>query len=139
MRVKQKHDPKNCPDYVDRPHAHLLRQIDAVIEETPQLCELVYHDLSASVDADRGRRGMTARQVLGAAITYHLWGDSYEDLAFRLADSSSYRRFCRVPIDAKPPGKSTLQENIVRIRASTWESICQVINHNAQRDGIEDG
>lgn len=40
---------------------------------------------------------------------------SYERLAFALADSSTYRSFCRVGYEQKPPTKSALQKNVKRV------------------------
>jgi IS5 family transposase len=63
---------------------------------------------------------------------------SYEQLAFHLVDSLSFRRFCRLPYGAAP-ARSTLQENICRIRASTWQAINQQLVSWAQKKGLEKG
>jgi hypothetical protein len=60
-------------------------------------------------------------------------GFSYELLAFHLADSHSYRAFCRIGFAAKPPRKSTLQRNLKRIRPETLERINRAIIRHAQR------
>jgi len=52
-----------------------------------------------------------------------LHGFRYEELAFHLADSTCYRRFCRIGILEMPPSKSTLQENIKSLSAETLKAI----------------
>jgi IS5 family transposase len=66
-------------------------------------------------------------------------GFSYEELAFHLADSQSYRAFCLIGFADKPPKKSTLQRNLKQVRAETLERINRALVANAQQQGIEDG
>jgi IS5 family transposase len=62
-----------------------------------------------------------------------------DKLAFHLEDSLSYRRFCRFGIAETPPKRSTLQQNIKRVKASTWEAINRLLVKEAERIGVEDG
>lgn len=140
MRTKQKHDAGSCPVYVDHPHADELREIDRILTDTPELAELVYLDLvRGDIDPDKGRDGMSADQVLRAAIAYHLSAPSFEDLAFRLQDSSSYRRFCRIPEPEEAPSSSTLHDNITTISPITWQAIGDMLIARASKENIEDG
>jgi IS5 family transposase len=66
-------------------------------------------------------------------------GFSYEQLAFHLADSTTYRTFCRLGFDRKPPKKSALQKNVQRVRATTWQNIHQWVAQRAQQLGVETG
>ena len=50
---------------------------------------------------------------------------SYQKLAFHLADSQSFRIFC--PSLWFHPQQITLQENISRIEASTWQALNRVL------------
>jgi IS5 family transposase len=141
MRTKRKHDRADCPDYADHPHGEELREIDRLLEEIPQLVALVHGDLveAEGVDPDHGRKGMTARQVLGAAISYHIFGCSFETLAFLLKDSASYQCLCRIPDADQAPSSSTLHENISKIRPETWKIIQQILVLEAAEREIEDG
>lgn len=140
MRTKQKHDPRSCPAYVDHSHADELREIDRILTDTPELSELVYLDLvRGDIAPDKGRDGMSADQVLRAAIAYHLVAPSFEDLAFRLQDSNSYRRFCRIPEPGDAPSSSTLHENISKIGPTTWQAIGDTLIDRADEENIEDG
>ena len=83
----------------------------------------VHADLLRKADAKRGRKGMTAEQVVRVAIVKQMLGLSYDELAFRLGDSLQLRGFCRLPPSDEPLAKSTLQANIGAIRAETWEAM----------------
>ena len=72
-------------------------------------------------DAKRGREGMSAEQVLRAALLKQMFSFSYSELSFHLGDSSQLRGFCRLSPSAKAPMKSALQSNIGSLRAETWE------------------
>ena len=103
---------------------------------------LVHDDLmwrrgKPAVDPNKGRRGLSAEQVLRALVVKKLNRCSYEQLAFHLADSRTYRRFCRLGIDDAAPSKSRLQKNIKRVRAETWETINQMVVRKAEELGIE--
>jgi transposase, IS5 family len=82
---------------------------------------------------------MTAEQVLRACVIKQMNSFSYEELAFHLADSSSYRAFCRFGIDQTPPKKSRLQKNIKRVKAETWATINSKLVLYAAANGVESG
>ena len=63
---------------------------------------------------------------------------SYQKLAFHLADSQSFRGFCRLP-GGWTPGKSSLQENLSRVQAATWEGIQRILVQWAKARGLERG
>jgi IS5 family transposase len=102
-----------------RVHADLLRQRNA--------------------EARRGREGMTAEQVVRAALVKQMFGSSYEDLAFQLGDSLVLRGFCRLSPSVAPPKKSALQANIASIRPGTWEAMNKALVLYARERKIEDG
>jgi IS5 family transposase len=66
-------------------------------------------------------------------------GFSYRELAFHLADSRSYRTFCRLGILDKVPSKSALNWNLKALRAETLEAINRVILGAALQAGVEAG
>jgi IS5 family transposase len=63
---------------------------------------------------------------------------SYEELAFHLEDSASFRAFARLPW-AWSPKKSVLQRTLSAIRAETWEAINRTLLSSARREKLEDG
>jgi len=90
-------------------------------------------------DAKQGRKGMTAEQVVRAAIVKQMLGLSYDDLAFQIGDSLQLRGFCRLSSADAAPAKSTLQANIGAIRAETWEAMNKSLVKDARRRKVEDG
>jgi IS5 family transposase len=134
-------------DLVPAPIAHVhaaeLYKMSAVLDAIPDTAKLVGADLAhrgdKPIDTSKGREGMTAEQVLRAFVVKQMKGYSYEDLAFHLADSSTYRSFCRFGIADKPPTKSRLQKNIKRVRAETWAAINRKLVLHAAANGVETG
>lgn len=101
---------------IEHEHARELDLISDLLDDDPAIVDLVFADIKGEeVDPETGRNGMTAEQVLRSMIVKQMNGYSYETLAFHLADSSTYRRFCRIGIADDVPKKSTLQRNIKRV------------------------
>ena len=117
--------------------------MSTVLDAIPEAAELVAADLARRgdkpIDTRKGREGMTAEQVLRAFVVKQANGYSYDELAFHLADSSTYRSFCRFGIADKPPTKSRLQKNIKRVRAETWAAINRKLVLYAAARGVETG
>src|ERR1700751_5637603 len=93
----------------------------------------------AVLDAHPERNGLSGEQVLRALVVKQANGFSYEELAFHLADSQTYRAFCLIGFADKPPKKSTLQRNLKQVRAETLERINRALVATAQQQGVEDG
>lgn len=131
------------PTMIDHVHARELNQMSAVLDVLPEVVAWVHADLlrraGPRVDETKGRDGMTAEQVLRALVVKQMNGFSYEELSFHLADSNTYRAFCRLGIDQKPPKKSTLQKHIKCVRAETWEAINRKLISYAAAKKIETG
>ena len=88
----------------DHVRARELTAMSGVLDALPRGIDLVHRDLvSVGGKVDTGREAMTAEQVLRAMVAKQRFGCSYEGLAFLLADSSSVRAFCRIPLSASPP------------------------------------
>ena len=115
-----------------------LQQISQVLDATPKVLDLAYQDLVRSARPTTGREGMTAEQVLRCAILKQYRQLTYEELAFHLEDSSSFRGFSRLGM-GQYPCKSILQENIKALREETWEAINREILGYAEEEKIESG
>lgn len=125
---------------INHPHAAELQAISDIIDAKPETVALVLEDIVPDgVDVALGRMGMTGEQVLRALIVKQMNDYSYEQLAFHLADSATYRAFCRFGFDRQPPKKSPLQKNIKRVKPETWEAINRALLRLAQQLGLEDG
>jgi IS5 family transposase len=125
---------------VNHPFARELAQISALIDGLPrEALEAVHADIvAAGGDPDKGREGMSAEQVVRATIVKQMTTSSYDELAFHLQDSWTYRAFCRVAM-GESIAKSTLQKNIKCVRPETWERINRLLVKKAQQSGIEVG
>src|ERR687892_2738292 len=101
------------------------RELKAMSEWLDAHCTLlglVAEDLRRDDVRATGRQGLTAEAVLRCALLKQYRQLSYEELAFHLEDSASFRAFARLPL-AWSPKKSVLQQTISAIRAETWEAI----------------
>jgi transposase, IS5 family len=126
----------------DHVRAQELQTMGQVLDE-PGMREAldgVYRDLlNGGGEPEIGREAMTAEQVLRAMIVKQMFALSYEQLAFQIADSNSIRAFCRIPLSASPPKKSTLQRNIKRVKAETWRKVNEQLAGYARQEKIETG
>jgi IS5 family transposase len=102
------------------------------------LLGLVAADLRREGVQETGRQGLPAEAVLRCALLKQYRQLSYEELAFHLEDSASFRAFARLPW-AWSPKKSVLQQTISAIRAETWEEINRTLLSSARREKLEDG
>lgn len=143
MRKKLLDQLPLVPVAIDHDHARELGAISVLLDQLPDAVKLVHEDLAwrkgRRVDPTKGRHGMAAEQVLRVAVLKQMNGFSYEELAFHLADSSTYRSFCRLGYDRKPPKRSALQKNVKRVKSETWEAINRMLVVKAQKLGVESG
>ena len=102
------------------------------------LLGLVAEDLRRDGVRATGRQGLPAEAVLRCALLKQYRQLSYEELAFHLEDSASFRAFARLPW-AWSPKKSVLQKTISAIRAETWEAINRTLLASARQEKLEDG
>jgi len=103
----------------DHPRAKELSKINEILECNDSIYNLVLQDLATSAN-NVGANGMTAEQVIRAAIIKQIEDYSYRELAFHLADSRAYGQFCRIGI-GKSFKKSALQRGIKAISEETWK------------------
>ena len=138
MRKNRENQLPLSPSWPDHRLARELESISKILDQNPSISDLVLHDLCDKVSSKNGARGMTAEQVLRCALIKQTHQFSYEKLAFHLIDSQSFRTFCRLPYGFTP-SKSTLQESISRIEASTWQAVNRVLLNWADKKGLEKG
>jgi len=140
MRKKDKKQLPLMITGIDHPHAAELQAISEILDKNSIINGWVLQDLTRETEAaDTGAEGMTAAQVLRAAIIKQMEGYSYEDLAFHLLDSVCYRGFCRIGFADKGFQKSALCKNIKAISAGTWEAINQILVAYGEDKKIEKG
>ena len=115
-----------------------LKEMSQWLDGQSGLVSLVAGDLRRQGVRETGRRGLPAESVLRCALLKQERQLSYEELAFHLEDSASFRAFARLPL-AWSPKKSVLHQTIAAIRAETWEAINQALLVSAKQDRLESG
>ena len=88
-----------------------LKAISQWLDGQRGLVSLVAGDLRRQGVRQTGRRGLSAESVLRCALLKQQRQLSYEELAFHLEDSASFRAFARLPL-AWSPKKSVLHQTI---------------------------
>ena len=115
-----------------------LKAMSQWLDGQRQLTSLVAGDLRRQGVRETGRRGLPAESVLRCALLKQQRQLSYEELAFHLEDSASFRAFARLPLRWSPK-KSVLHQTIAAIRAETREAINQALLASAKQDRLESG
>jgi IS5 family transposase len=140
MREKYKNQMPLMSSVVNHPHAKELEEISRILDAKPNIIELAYQDITkGGEESFLGAKGMSAEQVVRAAIIKQMNEFSYEELAFHLVDSSCYRWFCRIGIVDKGFKSSALCSNIKSLSPQTWESINGLVIDYAEEHDIEKG
>lgn len=140
MRENSEKQMPLTPHSIDHPKAMELETISHILDQNPIILDGVMKDLSrVRVRKRIGARGMSAEQVLRAALVKQMFDISYRELAFHIVDSASIRRFVRLGIASRPFKHSALAKNIKMISGSTWEEINRVLVDWAKDEKIEKG
>ena len=141
MRKKSKKQMPLMPETSDHPQAVELENISRILDANPTICDLAMQDLcEESKKASRsGARGMTADQVVRAAIVKQMLNFTYKELAFHIVDSNSLRRFMRIGIADKGFKKSVLNKNVKALSPQTWKAINGQLVDYAEEEKIEKG
>ena len=126
--------------WIEHSHAAELAKISQILTLHPAMSELVEQDLVRGLKSpETGARGMSGSQVLRVLLLKQMNGFSYAELEFHVADSVSYRTFCLFGALGSTPSRSTLAENLKKVRPETLEQIQRMILEYAARTGVERG
>jgi transposase, IS5 family len=115
-----------------------LKSISQWLDGHRGLLSSVAGDLRRQGVRETGRHGLPAEAVLRCALLKQYRQLSYEELAFHLEDSASFRAFARLPLSWSPK-KSVLHNTISAISAASWEAINQVVVMSARQEKVEGG
>lgn len=126
--------------WIEHSHAAELAKISQILMLHPGMAELVEQDLVRGLKRpDTGARGMSGDQVLRVLLLKQMNGFSYAELEFHVADSVSYRTFCWFGALGSTPSRSTLAENLKKVRPETLEQIQRMLLEYASKTGVERG
>jgi IS5 family transposase len=109
-----------------------LKAISEWLDGQRPLVSVVASDLRRQGVRETGRRGLPSETVLRCALLKQQRRLSYEELAFHLEDSASFRAFARLPLGWSPK-KSVLHQTISAIRPETWEAVNHALLVSAQQ------
>jgi len=115
-----------------------LKAISRWLDEHRELLCLVSADLRRCGVRETGRHGLPAEAVLRCTLLKQYRQLSYEELAFHLEDSASFRAFARLPLSWTPK-KSVLHKTISAIGAASWEAINRTVVSRARQAKLDDG
>jgi len=120
MRHASPQLPLTAP-WIAHAHATELAAMSALLDAQPALSDRVQQDLEAGCprNARTGRPGLSGEQTLRLLLVRQLTGWTYAELAFHLADSATYRAFCRVSALVATPSKSALAATLRRVSPRT--------------------
>ena len=115
-----------------------LKAISQWLDRQGAQVSLVACDLRRHGLRETGRRGLPAETVLRCALLKQQRQLSYDELAFHLEESASFRAFARLPLTWSPK-KSVLHQTISAIRPETWEAVNRAVLASAKQDRLESG
>jgi IS5 family transposase len=124
--------------FADHEIGRELKTMSQWLDEHRELIGLAAEDLRRHGVKETGREGVPAESVVRCALLKQHRQLSYEELAFHLEDSASFRAFARLPLSWTPK-KSVLHRTISAIRAKTWEAINRAVLASARQKKIETG
>jgi len=124
--------------FADHEIGRELKAMSQWLDEHRELIGLVAEDLRRHGVKETGRQGLPAESALRCGLLKQHRQLSYEELAFHLEDSASFRAFARLALSWTPK-KSVLHQTISAIRAETWETINRTLLASAGQAKVETG
>src|SRR5271154_6622571 len=117
----------------------LLQAIGDFLDKQPALIERVRCDLLRGLnEPDKGRRGLTAPQVLRALVLMRLKNWDYRELRERIADGITLRRFADFYCE-KVPKHDAFNRSFNRLTPATLKAINDLVVEAAVKLGLEEG
>lgn len=112
-----------------------LKALSNQLDGHPEILSLIARDLVDSSAAKVGRLGLSVESVFRCLLLKQQLRISYEQLAFHLSDSMTYRTFARLPHQVTP-SRSGLQSTIRSIKPETLEKAHEVLSGNWLKKGV---
>ena len=122
-------------NYSEHEFGTRLRALSNLLDRHPEILSLIANDLVSQSTAKVGRIGLSAESIFRCLLLKQQLRISYEQLAFHLSDSMTYRTFTRLPATAMP-SRSGLQSTIRSIKPETLEKVHEVLSGNWLKQGI---
>ena len=126
--------PKVVRDYRAR-----YRAISQVLDENPEILDLVHKDLQKLSEGDsRGRKGdYTSENILRALVVQHLEGLPFRDAVIRIGSDPFLQDFLRMRKKAVMDF-TFLDRCFLAIRPKTWKRVNDLLGHHAVQQNVVD-
>ena len=99
-----------------------LKELSRILDKHPDLLSIIAKDLIASTSKKTGRTGLSVDSIFRCLLLKQKFQISYEQLAFHLSDSITYRTFARLSYGVNP-SRSGLQSTIRKITPASLEKL----------------
>jgi len=123
--------------YSKHDHGVLFSELSRLLDEHPEVLELLSVDLIDPQCQRTGSHGLSVESVLRCLLLKRILDVSYEKLAFHLSDSITYRSFARIE-GSHQPSRSGLQSVVRKIRPETLQQIHQLLFAQWHKQGLVD-
>jgi transposase, IS5 family len=108
------------PELLELPE--LLAKVDRLLDD-----ERFFTPFEAHFHATEGRPSIPMETYLRLMFLKYRYGLGYETLVAEVADSLTWRRFCRIPLGARVPHATTLMKITTRCGAEAVEQLNDVL------------
>jgi len=112
--------------YSRHEHGVELSELSLLLDEYPEVLELLNIDLVDPNCRRTGRGGLSVESVYRCLLLKRILDVSYEKLSFHLSDSTTYRSFARLG-NGHQPSRAGLQSVIRKIRPETLQQIQELL------------
>jgi IS5 family transposase len=111
-----------------------LKNLSDLLDGHLEILPVIGNDIVSTSAKPLGRTGLSVESVFRCLLLKQCFTLTYQQLAFHLSDSMSYRSFARLPSNLTPK-KSCLQSTIRSIKPETLEAV----NNMLSKDWFEKG
>ena len=114
-----------------------LQMISDLLDDYPQILDLLAKDLIDEETLDTGRRGLSVESVFRCLLLKQQFSLTYDSLEFFLQESPTYRTFAQLEQD-QFPSRSALHCAIRKIQPETLKQVYEVLTIEWVDDGTID-
>lgn len=137
MRLTRVAQASIFENYSEHELGQQLESLSQLLDEHPEILSIPKEDLTSVDVKATGREGLSIETIFRCAVLKQHLRVSYEQLAFDLSDSVTYRTFVRLS-DGVSPSRSALQSVVRAIKPSTLVKIQDALTGRWVSEGLLD-